>query len=1049
MFALVEIYRHVGERVRRDVKKAPGISESRLAELMGRFDAVKGSGTMLADDGGGGGGGPARTTPSPTRVLGSATSAKKSAKKWSSGISRPNTSKVVGVDPAAFEDEMYNVEPVLCHSESELASEFAKLNKVLPDDKADWTKRVAVTKKMRMLIAGGANEMGNYLELVKDASDTLAAGAKDLRSQVSKETCITLARISTVLSIKFQSVAKVVIPVLLSQVQINVRVLADSANLCMIHILKTCHAHKLLLQLNEARFDRSVTIRRRVYEYFVQVIEEWPVETLKRQVATLSDLVFDGQSDADSEVRKTARVAYWILDAKFPSHAADLMKRLDASKQKQLMKSQDDPMAATLKKPSSSTSTSTSTSTSSSRGSIRRSGTGSATPKRPASSAAVASSRSSTGPKRVSAASSSLSSSGRVDSGRSTGRSGVGAPSRVAGRGPSSMKSSSSKASSSSAPAAAKTVAEELEAIFRQSTSSDWKVRLEGISQLKSVIRGSTAPTQDEVQKIAVYFLDQFAEVHKNVYANVAEALFDFLHIFKDDISDLFVADCLVKLLAKIGSDLNPTGLKKVAAALEMLRVEFSAHMQLLAIFRMLLDKNVKPNVKVKLAQMDFIVHLIPNLELDASVWMATDNLKEFAKGTEKCVEYSNEPRSAELRSSATQVLVDLFEADPPPFGTAMQTMSEDGQIDCAKIFDQQLESGWRQRSNIEGRGSNHLQLRHASTADFDELVAEGSDGESPITDSFDEINSMPSSRTSPVSPTLSHAFSAGSPSPDPEQQQSSQSPTSDEGQPSASPEQQESPLQAAAAAASPPPSPALSASPSSPAAPSFATTIATARSEIANSPDQRQATIGALQVLMQASKDGAADLWDADFEEVMDLVLHVLPDDDPDVRDLALRLLREMLKNQTQYFEGCVGDVIKALLERHSEADRAVLRAAEETLNVLSNVIIPTTCVVILEPVILNDSGSVLLAAIKLLTKVLKKMTLEEMETVADKCIPGIVQGYKHPMAEVRKGVVFALVEMYLTMDAPLMEKLGDLSSSQKKLLMIYIKRAQERLAK
>jgi len=199
----------------------------------------------------------------------------------------------------------------------------------------------------------------------------------------------------------------------------------------------------------------------------------------------------------------------------------------------------------------------------------------------------------------------------------------------------------------------------------------------------------------------------------------------------------------------------------------------------------------------------------------------------------------------------------------------------------------------------------------------------------------------------------------------------------------------------------------------------------------------------------MQSSKDNAADSWDADFNVVMDLVLQVMGDDDPDVRDLSLRLLREMLKNQTLYFEDCIGDVIKALLERHSETDRAVLRAAEETLNVLSNVIMPTTCVVILEPIVLNDSGSVLLAAIKLLTKVLKKMSLSEMETVVDKCIPGIVQGYKHPMAEVRKGVVFALVEMYLTVGAPLMEKLGDLSSSQKKLLMIYIKRAEERLAK
>ena len=62
------------------------------------------------------------------------------------------------------------------------------------------------------------------------------------------------------------------------------------------------------------------------------------------------------------------------------------------------------------------------------------------------------------------------------------------------------------------------------------------------------------------------------------------------------------------------------------------------------------------------------------------------------------------------------------------------------------------------------------------------------------------------------------------------------------------------------------------------------------------------------------------------------------------------------------------------------------------------------------------TSKGSVLLAAIAMLTKVLQKMSQAEMLSVQDACIPGIIKAYKHPMAEVRKGVVFAMVEMYLT---------------------------------
>ena len=201
---------------------------------------------------------------------------------------------------------------------------------------------------------------------------------------------------------------------------------------------------------------------------------------------------------------------------------------------------------------------------------------------------------------------------------------------------------------------------------------------------------------------------------------------------------------------------------------------------------------------------------------------------------------------------------------------------------------------------------------------------------------------------------------------------------------------------------------------------------IAGVLDEISDANGERHATTSTLQFLVQSSKENNPQVWEGEFNSILSVVLELLSDPEPDVRDLALRVLREMLKNQTAYFDQSITLVVARLLERHQEQDREVLRSAEETLNVLSNVMAPTTCARILEPIILADDGSVLLAAIKLLTKVLKKMTQAEMATVIEVCIPGIIKGYKHPMAEVRKGVVFALVEMYLTLGPGLKEHLG-----------------------
>jgi len=203
------------------------------------------------------------------------------------------------------------------------------------------------------------------------------------------------------------------------------------------------------------------------------------------------------------------------------------------------------------------------------------------------------------------------------------------------------------------------------------------------------------------------------------------------------------------------------------------------------------------------------------------------------------------------------------------------------------------------------------------------------------------------------------------------------------------------------------------------------------------------------LQLFLKASKEDAT-IWGMHFDAVLAIVLGQMENEaSSHIRDQALRNLRQMLKSQTEYFADSTEVVVRKLLERHQESEREVLRSAEETLSVLSSTLEATDCAMILKPIILNEDGAVLLAAIKLLTKILKKLSPDDMLDLVDHIIPGLIKGYKHALAEVRKGVVFALVEIHLILGDGLTPHLSDLSSSQTKLLGIYIKRAEDKLSK
>ena len=64
------------------------------------------------------------------------------------------------------------------------------------------------SKRFRGIVEAGGDALPNFIEVTTDAAEAFAAGAKDLRSQVSKETCITLSRISYALSVKFEPIVR-------------------------------------------------------------------------------------------------------------------------------------------------------------------------------------------------------------------------------------------------------------------------------------------------------------------------------------------------------------------------------------------------------------------------------------------------------------------------------------------------------------------------------------------------------------------------------------------------------------------------------------------------------------------------------------------------------------------------------------------------------------------------------------------------------------------------------------------------------------------------
>ncbi|EGD72568.1 hypothetical protein PTSG_00593 [Salpingoeca rosetta] len=202
------------------------------------------------------------------------------------------------------------------------------------------------------------------------------------------------------------------------------------------------------------------------------------------------------------------------------------------------------------------------------------------------------------------------------------------------------------------------------------------------------------------------------------------------------------------------------------------------------------------------------------------------------------------------------------------------------------------------------------------------------------------------------------------------------------------------------------------------------------------------------LHWLIRVSREGRQSLWKYHFTDLLNVLLELLNDDETSVREQALRVLREMLKNQGSYFASVIPAVLPKVLECHVANNRSIMHVADEALTHLSNIAPTRTSLQLLEPFLshVDDlSQPILLAAIRYLTKVISRGDQETVETLAPSFMPGLLKSFRHTAPEVRKAVVTALVQFCLLLTEERAKPyLQSLSSGQQKLVEVYIQRAK-----
>uniref|UniRef100_A0A286Y0K1 CLIP-associating protein 1 n=1 Tax=Cavia porcellus TaxID=10141 RepID=A0A286Y0K1_CAVPO len=625
---------------------------------------------------------------------------------------------------------------------------------------------------------------------------------------------------------------------------------------------------------------------------------------------------------------------------------------------------------------------------------------------------------------------------------------------------------------------------EDVAEVLNRCASSNWSERKEGLLGLQNLLKNQRTLSRVELKRLCEIFTRMFADPHGKVFSMFLETLVDFIQVHKDDLQDwLFVL--LTQLLKKMGADLLGSVQAKVQKALDVTRESFPNDLQFNILMRFTVDQTQTPSLKVKVAILKYIETLAKQMDPGDFI-----NSSETRLAVSRVITWTTEPKSSDVRKAAQSVLISLFELNTPEFTMLLGALPKTFQDGATKLLHNHLRNtgngtqssmgspltrptprspaNWSSPltsptntsqntlspsafdydtenmnsediySSLRGVTEAIQNFSFRSQEDMNEPLKRDSkkdDGDSTCGgpgmsdpraggDATDSSQTVLDNKTTLLHSTLAHS-SPRSRDYNPYNYSDTISPFNKSALKEAMFDDDADQF---------PDDLSLD----------HSDLVAELLKELSNHNERVEERKIALYELMKLTQEESFSVWDEHFKTILLLLLETLGDKEPTIRALALKVLKEILRHQPARFKNYAELTVMKTLEAHKDPHKEVVRSAEEAASVLATSISPEQCIKVLCPIIQTADYPINLAAIKMQTKVIERVSKDTLNLLLPEIMPGLIQGYDNSESSVRKACVFCLVAIHTVIGDELKPHLSQLTGSKMKLLNLYIKRAQ-----
>lgn len=310
-----------GDKLRVDLRKKD-VPSTKMAILEQKFDEVKMNGLLMPTA--------LSSAVSNSDDVDNASMAKPNSirlvKRTASAIRKPQSLDVQSGDAGAVTIEIFEalfeaVPQLTIFNQRDIDDNLRSINTIIGDKNMDWDKRVDALKKIRSLLLLQVHNSPTFAVYLKESlSMSFLDILKELRSQVIREACITIAYMCKTLKTKLDVFCVHIFQELINLVQNSAKVISSASTIALKYVIKYTHAPKLIPIITQNMIQsKSKDIRATLADLMFTLFEEWSTKALEKFSVNFKEALKKGINDADSIARKHCR-------RYAPSHPVSIQK---------------------------------------------------------------------------------------------------------------------------------------------------------------------------------------------------------------------------------------------------------------------------------------------------------------------------------------------------------------------------------------------------------------------------------------------------------------------------------------------------------------------------------------------------------------------------------------------------------------------------------------------------------------------------------------------------------------------------------------------------